>query len=498
MSAQVSKKDAIRQLWKMGNLDYKRRSNQIKMRDHIDNSKSKVVKILASRRNGKSFEILMEAIELCNTKKFAIVKYICPKLRMVKTIVNVNMRIILEDCPEDMRPEWKENDKIWLFPNGSEIQFAGTDNGSHENLRGGSADLCIVDEAGFCDHLDYVIKSILRPTVITTGGKIVMISTPSKNSDHEFIQIYVLPSQNDGTLLTLKVTDNPSLTQEQIDEIAMDYPTGVEDPHYRREYLCEIIRDKDSVVIPEFTPEKENELVKSQPQPPYFDIYTSGDVGFRDLTVYLFGYWDFKKATLVIEDELVMNGPEMTTEKLAEEIKKKEFERFNFVNDAGEKVARPVYMRVMDNNLIMMNDLNRLHSLNFIATEKDNKEAQINQVRMMIANNQILIHPRCKHLIYHIKGASWKEAGASTKNRTFSNLSDSSDFSVRGGHADALDALIYLVRNIIRSHNPYPKNYGLPQGEDVFYGYHQEIKQLSQDEGFVNKVKQLLNIKSKD
>ena len=483
----VSKKEAIRQLWKIGNLDYKRHRSQLTMKEHMENSPKQIIPILASRRLGKSFEVLLKAVELCNTQKYSIVKYICPKLKMVKTIVNVNMRIILEDCPEDMRPEWKENDKIWIFPNGSEIQFAGTDNGSHEALRGGSANLCIVDEAGFCDHLDYVIKSILRPTLLTTGGKIIMISTPSKSSDHEFIQTYILPMKASGELLVLNIHDNPMLTPEIIEELKKDYPTGENDPHYQREYLCTIIRDKDSVVIPEFTTEKEMVLVTDWERPPFYDAYTSGDVGFRDLTVYLFGYWDFKKATLVVEDELVMNGPEMTTERLALEIKKRELDNFHVLNEEGEKVGKPMYMRVMDNNLIMMNDLNRLHNFNFLATSKDNKEAQINHVRMMVTNNQIRINPKCKHLIYHLKGASWK--GGNSVNRTFAHLSDTPDHSIRGGHADALDALIYLVRNIVRSKNPYPKGYDMPKG-DVFHGYAQakDVSELS------DLVKSLMNI----
>ena len=492
--AAVSKKDAVRQLWKMGNLDYKRHASQVNMKSYIDTASKQIVPILASRRLGKSFEVLLEAVELCNSKKYAVVKYICPKLKMVKTIANFNMRIILEDCPDEMRPEWKENDKIWRFPNGSEIQFAGTDNGSHESLRGGSADLCIVDEAGFCDHLEYVIKSILRPTLLTTGGKIIMISTPSKSSDHEFIQKYVLPLKNAGKLLILNIHDNPMLTPEIIEELKLDYPTGDQDPHYRREYLCEIIRDKDSVVIPEFDPKKELEIVKEWDRPPFYDAYTSGDVGFRHLTVYLFAYWDFKKATLVIEDELVMNGPEMTTEKLAERIKEKELENFHQVNAEGEKTAHPIYMRVMDNNLIMMNDLNRLHGLPFLATDKDNKEAQINNVRMMLSNNQIIINPRCKHLIYHTKGASWKEGNS--VNRVFAELSDTPDHGVRGGHADALDALIYLVRNIVRSKNPYPANWGIPKGQDIFYGYHQMAQLEEKTEELTKTINALMNIKN--
>lgn len=465
----VSKRDAIRKLWKIGNLNYKRHKSQLKIKEYIKSSNKQIIPILASRRLGKSFELLVEAIELCTTKKHAVVKYICPRLKMVKTIVNSNMRIILEDCPKDMRPEWKENDKIWLFPNGSEIQFAGTDNGSHENLRGGFADLCIVDEAGFCDHLEYVIKSILRPTILTTGGKIVMISTPSKSSDHEFIQKYILPAKAANDLLILNIHDNPMLTAAIIEELKADYPTGENDPHYQREYLCKIVRDKDAVVIPEFTPDIEREIVTEWKRPDYYDVYTSGDIGFKDLTVFLFAYYDFKKAAIIVEDELVMNGPEMTTEKLAQRIREKELENFYEMDKEGNRVAKSVYMRVMDNNLIMMNDLNRLHNFSFIATDKDDKEAQINQVRMMVANKQIIINPKCKHLIYHLKAASWKDT-TSTK-RIFAQLSDLPDGTLRGGHADALDALIYLVRNVIRSKNPYPANYGLPSGDNYFAGY---------------------------
>ena len=491
----VSKKEAIRQLWKLGNLDYKRHPAQLKMKEYIQDSEQQIIPVLASRRLGKSFEALIEAVELCQSKSHAIVKYICPRLKMVKTIVNPNMRIILEDCPDDMRPEWKENDKTWLFPNGAQIQFAGTDNGSHENLRGGNSDLCIVDEAGFCDHLTYVVESILFPTTLLTHGKVVMISTPSKSSDHEFIQKYILPAKNAGTLLMLNIHDNPMITEEIISKVKSNYPTGEQDPHYRREYLCEIIRDHQSVVIPEFTPELEQKIVREWDRPEYYDTYTSGDVGFRDLTVYLFAYWDFKNTRLVIEDELVMNGPEMTTERLAEKIREKELSNFYVENEEGEKIAKPTYMRVMDNNLIMLNDLNRLHNFSFIATQKDNKEAQVNAVRMMVASEQIVINPRCKTLIYHLKGASWKENSNPNSNvRIFARLSDPPDHTVRGGHADALDALIYLVRNVVKSKNPYPAGYGLPGGNDTFYGYKQ-LKELEmQNEQLKSVIKTIINI----
>jgi len=479
----VSKREALREIWSRGDLSYKRHDGQLKMRDYILKDKRDIIPILASRRLGKSFEMTVEAVELCMTTPNAIVKYVCPRLKMVKTIVQPNMRVILEDCPRDLRPEWKENDKMYVFPNGSQIQFAGTDNGSHENLRGGASHLCIVDEAGFCDHLEYVVNSILAPTTDTTDGKIVLISTPSKSANHDFITKFIRPAKAADSLLVLNIYDNPMLSERKIEGIAARFPTGKEDPQFKREYLCEIIQDDESVVIPEFTEERQQELIREWDRPAFYDIYTAGDVGFKDLTIYLFAYWDFLNAKLVIEDELVMNGPSMTTEALANNIYKKESEHFS--DDSGYPL--PVYMRVMDNNLIMVNDLQRLHGLNFLATAKDNKEAQINQVRMMISNNQIIINPRCKHLIYHVANGSWDK-----NHKEFARMADSADMTVRGGHADALDALIYLVRNLVRSHNPYPENWGAKSGGNVFAS---KISKKAEG-GIESMFRKIMNIKN--
>lgn len=456
-SKTIKKEQAIRELWRRGILDYKRNPNQEIIRDFIRNDERDIITILASRRQGKSFELILEAVELCLHKKDAVVKYICPRLKMVATIVHPNMKSIIKDCPANMRPEWKENSKMYVFPNGSQIQFAGTDNGSHENLRGGHADLCIVDEAGFCDHLGYVINDILAPTTDTTNGKVILISTPSKSPNHEFITDFVKPLMATGNILKLTIHDNPMISDKKKEEIAKRFPQGKKDPGYLREYMCEILEDDDAKVIPEFTESKRDIIIREHKRPPYYDAYVSGDVGFRDLTVYLFAYWDFLQAKLVIEDELVLEGP--TTQEVADGIKAKEATVFR--DDYGD--PKSVYLRVMDNDLIMINDLQRLHGLNFVPTQKDNLEAQVNHLRMMVANGQIAINPKCKHLIYHLTAATWDK-----NKKKFSHLPNSSDQKIKGGHADALASAIYLVRNIVKSKNPYPEGYNIPDSSSHF------------------------------
>jgi hypothetical protein len=49
----------------------------------------------------------------------------------------------------------------------------------------------------------------------------------------------------------------------------------------------------------------------------------------------------------------------------------------------------------------------------------------------------------------------------------FKQLKDSPSGKIKGGHADALAALIYFHRNIIKSKNPYPLNYGNLHGSSV-------------------------------
>ena len=57
------------------------------------------------------------------------------------------------------------------------------------------------------------------------------------------------------------------------------------------------------------------------------------------------------------------------------------------------------------------------------------------------------------------------------KNRkTFKHLSDSPTGEIRGGHCDALDALIYLVRNVNEARNPFPEDFNEMKGPNVFKG----------------------------
>ncbi len=470
-------KEARYRLWYLGELSWKLDATQLKIYNFFHECPEKVIVINCSRRLGKSYLLAIMAIEQCLKKPKSIVKMLQPEQKMVRMNIRPIMDKILRDCPDDLRPEYKTQDSIYMFKNGSELQLAGTDNGNHEKLRGGDSHLNIVDEAGFCSDLRYVINSILIPTTTLTRGKIILSSTTPPNPGHEFVKS-MQDAEVKGNLIRKTIHDavedsksdeNPRITAEVVADIVKSLPDGEKSQEFRTEYLCEVIHYSDLSVIPEFSEVKED-IVVQWPRPIFYDRYTSMDIGFKDLTAVLFAYYDFDHGVVVIEDEFSVNGIKMTTDYLAQEIRKKEESLWT---DKMTGEFQQPYKRISDNNPIVINDLLRLHNLIFHATQKDNKDAQVNNTRMMIGGREVMIHPRCKQLISHLENGIWK-----TNRKEF-------DRSADNGHFDFIDALIYLLRNIDRNRNPYPKNYRhslLGRSGDLFHNPH--FKPLNEAKGF--------------
>lgn len=448
----LNRNKAIETLWRRGIIHWKLDKNQMEMRKLVFDSNHKVTVIGSSRQLGKSFAMTTLAIEQCIKQPHSIVKFIAPKVKDIRRIIAPLIREITSDCPTDMRPTFKTQESVFRFPNGSEIQLAGTDNGHAESIRGNKAHLCIIDEAGFCDDLNYIVNSILIPTTTTTNGKIVMASTPPKSPDHDFMG-FLRAAEFEGRFLKRTIYDNPRLSAEDIDRLA-EALGGKESVDFRREYLVEIITSEDDAVVPEFTKSLQEKIVKEWPRPAYFDAYVSMDIGVRDMTVVLFAYYDFQNAKVIFEDELVFRGNKVLTDDLAYSIKEKE--KLLWTNKYSGEVKKPA-LRVSDNNnLILLNDLQVKHDLGFLPTLKDNKDAALNNMRMLLRTEKVIINPKCKTLIMHLESAIWD------KSRTKYAR------SVDKGHYDAVDAASYMLRNINMNKNPFPTNYNFSPGDVLF------------------------------
>lgn len=402
-----------------------------------------------------SFMLCLLAIEKALSKSDQYIKYLTSTNEAARGIVLPLFQRILTSCPNELRPEYNVQEHTWKFKNGSQILLKGTDKDKGESLRGQSADLAIIDEAGFVDGLDTLISDILSPMIIERNGRMLLSSTPPRDNQHPFLY-YIAEAEKKGTLSKRTIYDCPRFSKKQL-ETFTEEAGGVESETFRREYLCEIIRDKSLAIVPEFTDALAKKIVyKDEPRLEYLpDRYVSLDPGFADNAAILFGFWDFPTATLYIQKEHVEGG--QNTEEIAQIIQKTETELW------GKQTP---YKRISDTDLRLIKDLKDLHELKFIKTEKDNKDMQINVLRIMCKNIQIRIHESCVNLINQLKYGQFKVSAAGY--RDFKRTAEL-------GHSDAIDALLYLIRNINKTRNPIP--------EDSYNQYYQMDNSRSSGRG---------------
>jgi hypothetical protein len=478
------KQDAKNKLWRLGNLSWKLHGSQKELYNLYYTSSNKLQVWLLSRRFGKTYALCVLALEQCIKQSNSVVKFLSPTKIQVNMNVRPLFKKILEDCPVEIRPEFSQKDYIYYFPNGSEIQLAGSESGHAEKLRGGDSSIAFIDEARDCSDLTNIVKSILLPTTLLTKGKIILASTPPADPEHEFLD-FVEDAEAKGSLIKKTIYDNPMLTQEEIKE-AFAEMGGEHTDECQREYFCKIIKDPKTSVIPEFTKELEAEIVKDWILPPHFDLYEGMDLGGKDLTVNLLGYYDFRNNKVVIEDEVVVDFREenVTIGTLIDQIKKKE--ETHFFNKLTNEQKKP-YKRVSDIDYIVINEIKKISNFDMIfePAKKDNLEAMINFLREKLKKREIIINPRCVTLIRHLRNVKWRKGEKSVFSR-----------SVNDGHYDAVSALIYLLRVIDYKKNPFPASFGATQ-KDLFGNYILDKKETNKNSVNLDAFRKIFNVKEK-
>lgn len=346
---------------------------------------------------------------------------------------------IFKTIRKNLRPRWNSQEGAYILPNGSMIHVAGVNNGHADDLRGTAADLCVVDEAAFIDELSYLVDSVLMPQLLTVpGSKLLMASSSPVSPAHEFVD-YINEAKIEGYYSNFDIHSGGYET-ELVEEFCKE-AGGKDSTTWLREYLNEILVDEEYAIIPESRGFKPGIVYDEYRR--YYQPYISMDIGTKDLTVVLFAYYDFKRAKLCIEDEFVINGPQMTTPVISEGCKAIEKSLYSH-HDSVRRVAD-------NNNLLLLQDLGSLHQYHFAPTSKDSLAAMVNEMRIWFQNNRVEISEKCVVLLESISFGFWNESR--------------SDFgrSKTLGHFDAVAALMYLIRNIDQHTNPIPKRLAFDQ-----------------------------------
>ncbi len=431
-----TKKQISDEYWRRGNLSYLWHEGQKLINLAFTTALHQLFVCNVSRQFGKSYWAICIALMKAMSGRNLQIRYGTAFHKDLLTFIIPAFTKILSHCPAHLRPKYLRSGSKFVFPNGSEIHLVGLDQ-NPDSLRGNTLDLIIIDEAAFVDKLEYLYESVIIPaTTHRPDCRIIMISTPPRSPTHVFVD-FCLRAQRDGGYVVLNIYQNPMLTQATINRL-MKESGGEDSTTWKREYLCQFVADAALVIIPEWS-DANISAAQEDPLVIHYQRYVGMDLGTVDLTAAVFGYYDFMNATLYLEDELSMSGPQMTTDKLAAVLKDKEKELWK-----GAKVFR----RVADNNNpLLLNDLHLLHQLHFNPTSKDNLHAMINDLRVAVRAGRIKIHPRCQMTIQCLKHGIWNE-----KRTEFAR-------SKALFHLDHLAALMYLWRNVDVVTNPIPPMY---------------------------------------
>lgn len=475
-TVKASLADVRQELFRRGHLSWilypHQRPIYNKMREVIDSNEitdnSYVLDI--SRQFGKSFICFLIAVEECLRNEYRTVVYIAPLKKQVIEIVTENtFRQIFKHAPKDLVPVLKDSELT--FPNGSRIRLAGTDNRNYESLRGGLAHLVLLDEAGFMDNLSVGVIPTVQPMTKTTGGKILFASTPPEQLDHDFYDI-LREHDETGAISTYTIKDDKSLTEKQYKTI-VNACKGEDTTLFKREYLCQRIAESSQQVVPELSPERAATLLlkdnsyRRDPLHKFWHKYVIADWGGKDMTAIIFAHYNYRTKQVIIEDQLSLQGNEVSSGRIAQSIKDK-------IKELWDEPLT-VHYWCDSNNVLIQNDMNTIHRLPFVSTSKDRlAEQMVQKLRDWIYDERVYFGPDAEFTLKSCMSGWW------TKNRD--KFARSKIYS----HYDHLAATIYLIRNIDTTVDPVPQllnvdkftSYTPPQTLDQITGTSGELMNI--------------------
>lgn len=430
-----SQRDAAAVLWAYGDLSYKLWEQQETIYERIRKMATSIqtVVCLCARQFGKSVLGCLLAIEDCLRNPEVVVMIIGPTIKQTRAIVRPRMKLLCRDAPAGTVKPVKSDD-TWYFSNGSELKLGGFDSSSSDQ-RGKTLYKVYIEEILESDpdtFMDFLRSDLAPALTHSKHAQIIYMTTLPKIPDHPFQLIIIPDAEAENAFFCFTIEDNKKITPQQKAAI-IKLCGGVDSPDYRREYMCEQIRDATIILAPEF---EEKRHVKEFDLPEYANIWIGGDMGgVRDKSVFLLMAFDFVRAKVLVVDERHFD-PETGSDEMVGAARKME----------GGCLSNNKYKfqgRWVDSDGQLRVDFMLQHEYPVALPLKEDLDASVNLVRVALSRCELEIHPRCDLLIRTLRSGTF--------NNTHTDLARTSTL----GHMDAFMALVYGYRHAVRT-NPFP------------------------------------------
>lgn len=423
------------------------------------------------RQRGKSFAALCLVDIFLREFPKARARYCALTIRSARAIITSAAEDLYATCPEDMRPKKDSESDDYLWPERSRLVVLGTDAETFRRGRGFSRiGLQVLDECGFYQDL-HAVERALTPGMQVPGssqkpGRNLYCSTPSETLGHPFVA-----RKRDHLarrrLIVETFADNPRIDPEAVIASEME-TTGLSRDEllassaFQREFLGLDIAEEGRLALPAW-PSRMERLVRVEERPSFFDGYEALDIGFSpDPSFVLFGWYDFKRSLLYIERELEQRGK--TVAQLAASWKVATKEQWGHEGFDGTLLAledqldlpeflsrklhanapRQPFLRVGDDNALVLAELAHSHGIAVLPTRKDEKQLAVDAVNDLLVKERIAIHPRCVSTIRQFATTSWN-----TRRTEWERT--------KQDHGEAVDCIVYMARNVRWARDPRPR-----------------------------------------
>lgn len=419
--------------------------------------------LLIARRWGKTTLALWLAEKIGRTKKNAVIRFAYPTKEQAKTILIPVWEQLTESCPPELRWKNREStDACWYLEHtNARLYLAGTDTKEQvDRLRGPRSDYTVVDEPGShgCD-LKYLVNSVLGPQLLTTGGKMLFITTPPTSMEHQSVE-FINTAKKQGRFYTQTVHDipeeiapladkiqwcremHPDATEEEIQKIFLGEAEG--DPAWEREGLCKLVSDKSLRVTPEFS---EFKHVGTRPVLRYRDRYVLGDAGFaKDFFALLFCELDWSAGILWVCRELLRKRA--ATKEMVRQALVIESELWPQPRAPTENFAR-----IFDADPRTIADFCAEKYPCRYAGKSDGAEKMTKMLQNRLHAGSVMVDRSCsKHLIPQLRDGIFKSDPLTGAKLDFLRTKEQ-------GHLDGIAALAAGIRHVHWNHNPAPAGY---------------------------------------
>lgn len=415
-------------LWMRGDLEFLLWEPQIPIWNQLVNLPVSVELFVAlcSRQLGKSTLGIIYALSEAIKHRDCCILIMGPDTKQTKDIVNSKMRFLLRTAPPGLVKQMKAENRWHVY---HDLDHSATDyteiiiGGMNENSssqRGKTVHKILVEEIVDVPEDDFItsMRSDLGPALThSKDGKIIFLTTLPKYPSHPFISETIPLARIKGALAVYDIYANTVLTPEQFQK-CVDLAGGMDSDDWKREYLCQIIRDRRLVCLPDYSADS----IRDFTLPNDCIVHTTIDWGgTRDKTCATVHTYSYNDDLDLFWDERVFE-PNTNTRTIVEAIR--DMER-------GLKITS----RFIDapHQLVSV-DLLQEHGLTARLPQKSDWNASLNTLNGRFAKKKVWLHPRCKFL------AVSAESGILNKQR------NDFDRNLALGHMDGVAAMMYAIR----------------------------------------------------